>query len=261
MGNLTDLSKRASVPFVKPLSYFNAYPAPFFQSTPNKNSPKEDRNYIVEILLDAARESTTHGIDHMFKRTNRFIQIMWLLSFLASTSVCAYYISQSITDYLSFDTVTKAEQVYVVSTQFPAVSICNVNPFLTNASYEFVQNLLIKNGLISPSDPTNGFNYYFDDTLVSFKFLSGFNALDPNLTDDFRKRFGYEMKDMLLSCVYNLNNCSADDFYWYFDMQFGNCYIFNSGIIRIFKNSILKKFKKGLFLSKGNMRTDQMRLY
>ena len=34
---------------------------------------------------------------------------------------------------------------------------------------------------------------------------------------------------MLISCIFNYQYCYADDFIWYYDTFYGNCYSFNSG--------------------------------
>ena len=202
---------------------------------PSNDEKKEDKmHHILEILMDSAADSSTHGIDHMFKRDNICIRLFWLVCFLASAGVCAYMIAMSITNYLEFDTVTKAEQIYAVSTEFPSVSICNLNPFMTNYSSQFVEKILIENGIVNPLAPTAVFNYVFGDSLMMFRYFAGTNALNPNLTDEFRKTLGYSMKDMMISCTYNFNPCTADDFVWYYDILYGNCFKFNGGILTQF---------------------------
>ena len=185
-------------------------------------------NYITEIIISSANDSTVHGIGHFFKREHPFIKSIWLLLFLVSTGVCIYVISQTVISYLSFETVTKAENIYVDITQFPVIAICSLNPFMTNVSFEFVKNILVDNGLINNSN-TEGFKYYFDDVIKTFRFLSGMNALNTNISSEYRKQFGFDIKEVLLSCTFNFKLCSADDFEWYFDLMYGNCYKFNSG--------------------------------
>jgi hypothetical protein len=33
---------------------------------------------------------------------------------------------------------------------------------------------------------------------------------------------------MLISCLYNFKACNSDDFEWFYDTVYGNCYKFNS---------------------------------
>lgn len=179
--------------------------------------------YIADIIVESAYESTTHGIPHFFRRQNWLIRIIWAACFLAAAVVCNYLIAQSIFNYFNYNTVTKAQRVHRISSEFPTVSVCNLNPFTTNKSHEFVKSILDQNNLNTP------WNTVFESTLKSMKYVVSLSAYSNNLTDSDRKLFGYELKDMLLSCTFSLLPCSVNDFEWYYDMFYGNCYRFNSG--------------------------------
>ena len=191
--------------------------------------PTRHPNYIKEILIAAADDSTTHGIDHFFKRHHPFIRLVWAVCFFASAAICFYMIAMSILAYLDYETVTKAQHINELTADFPTVSICNLNPYLTNSSWAFVEDILVKNGLLNPLAPTAAFQYIFSDYLLIFRFLSGINSINPNLADSLRKSFGYDLNETLLSCIYNMEICTVDDFEWYYDIVYGNCYKFNSG--------------------------------
>lgn len=109
------------------------------------------REQIKEIVYESATGSTAHSIPHIFKRENRFLKFFWLLCLLAATGVCAWMVSLTIADYLTFETVSKTESVLEIPSTFPTVSFCNINPFVTNYSFSFVQDLLTKNGLYFPA--------------------------------------------------------------------------------------------------------------
>ena len=52
-----------------------------------------------------------------------------------------------------------------------------------------------------------------------------------NLTNSSSQRYlGYEISDMLFSCTFNWIFCSANDFSYFYDPFYGNCFTFNSGI-------------------------------
>lgn len=203
----------------------------FLTSETNQNDQnrKISGHQVLEIIMESTTESTTHGLGHMFKRDHICIRLFWLVCFLVSAAVCGYMIAMSIISYLEYETVTKSEKVFAVSTDFPQVSICNMNAFLTNESVEFVSQLLAQNQLNDPAY----FNTIFADTFLILQYFAGTNALNPNLTDDFRKSLSYQFKDILLSCTYNLIPCTADDFVWYYDILHGNCFKFNSGINKV----------------------------
>jgi hypothetical protein len=51
---------------------------------------------------------------------------------------------------------------------------------------------------------------------------------DPQISDNFRKSLGLTIKEMLISCTFNSIECSANDFIWFYDTYYGNCFIFNA---------------------------------
>ena len=132
-------------------------------------------NHIKEIIVSAADESTTHGIDHIFKRSHPFIRFVWVVCFLASSAVCFYMMTISILTYLDYETVTKAEKIVEQTVDFPTVSICNLNPYLTNSSWEYVKSVLIENGLINSTVPTDTFKYllsnYYNFQIINYDFF------------------------------------------------------------------------------------------
>lgn len=230
---------------VAPLSsekQFSSSINPNMQHGPIKETPTSLK-IIGDIIVDSALDSTMHGIPHFFRRHHLVNRIFWAVCFLASAGVCSWLIAQTITDFLDFDTVTKTQSVHLVTTEFPTVSICNVNAYMTNTSYEFVKSVLVSNGLMNPVAPPEAtFRFFLEDTLKLLRFVTGMNAFS-SLSNATRRSFGYRLEDMLLSCTYNLNPCTANDFEWYYDINFGNCYKFNGGNKQT-KNFLKLKYDK-----------------
>lgn len=103
----------------------------------NKDHP------IVEIIYESALDSTGHGIPHIFTRhKNPLVRIMWFVCFLAASGCCAWINTTSISDFFDYEAVSKTETILEIPTAFPTVSLCNINPFVTNYSIQFVQMIL-----------------------------------------------------------------------------------------------------------------------
>ena len=184
---------------------------------------------VIEIILDSLTESTAHGLSPIVKRQHSFIRFVWVFCLLLSAAVCAYMIALGIMAYFSYETVSKTEKVNLYATEFPALTICNTNAFMTNTSLGFVNDILVKNYIINGNNSRDSFSKMTGELLLNSRYLTGLNALSPYLTDEFRKSLGYNMSDMLFSCIYSFNRCTSDDFYWYYDALYGNCFTFNSG--------------------------------
>ena len=77
-----------------------------------------------------------------------------------------------------------------------------------------------------------------------FNFIYSFS----NLTIDEKKSLGHQLDDILLSCEFNSQPCDSSDFSWFFDITYGNCFTFNTGI-NLKKQTILAGSNFGLKLS------------
>ncbi|CAF0973970.1 unnamed protein product [Brachionus calyciflorus] len=71
-----------------------------------------------------------------------------------------------------------------------------------------------------------------------FELIAKSNALNYNIPDEIRRSFGFSLDDILISCLVGTIECLKDDFLWYFDVTYGNCYLFNTGK---FQNGSLKQ--------------------
>ena len=82
-------------------------------------------------------------------------------------------------------------------TLFPKVAFCNRNMYQTEYAYDLLQS-----------------SEYQDPSFLSI---------------EEKKRLGHDLNDILISCYFDNTECSSSDFTWTFDLQYGNCYTFNSG--------------------------------
>lgn len=203
------------------------------KKNPQSANKHKSRHYAVDIILNTCEDSTTHGLNPIVKRHNPVIRTVWILCLLASSIVCSFMITKSIMSYFDYETVTKTNRINLISADFPAVTICNVNPFVTNVSAQFVEDIMRTNGLIDPRllNPADWFKDWTAFDLMNVRYFANTNALDNSTySDAFRQSFGYPLSDMLLSCSYNYADCSLeDDWIWFYDVIYGNCYTFNSG--------------------------------
>ena len=80
---------------------------------------------------------------------------------------------------------------------------------------------------------------------------------DKSLTVADKRKFGFEISYMLLTCFFNDKPCTANDFTWHYDFSYGNCFTFNSGynssgskipILKMNEPGSDRSFKLELFL-------------
>jgi hypothetical protein len=191
--------------------------------------------------------SSFHGIPNIIHTKRNRIKVIWWLFLLASISTCSYLVTQSVLNYFKFDVITKIRHIKDQPTLFPRVSICNSNMFTTNYADEFIKKKLEDYGIgdiynssvlenLFPSDTRNS----FFNKLEFSKYLVKSYAKSQRTSDEERRKLGYDIKDILISCKFNGNECSEEDFVWSYDFYYGNCFDFNSGLDKNGKQIDLK---------------------
>jgi len=102
---------------------------------------------LKKRFVEWSSSSTSHGYPNIFRTDKWLIKIMWFLFILLSTGFCFYMVTKSVMDYLNHDVVTKIRVFNEAPIEFPTITICNLNPFTTNASIEYINNMK-QNGTI-----------------------------------------------------------------------------------------------------------------
>lgn len=174
-------------------------------SSPTRKKPLR---FVFDIILSSCADTTTHGISPIIKRDNLIIRSLWVICFLASSIVCSYLTALDIMTYLEYETVSKTNKIRLFSTEFPAVTICNTNPFMTDESLEFVNKLLIKSKQLDTNKTSlESLSRLTSVNIFYNRYYVGTNALDPALNDTLRKSLGLDIEQMIFSCAYDFKNC------------------------------------------------------
>jgi hypothetical protein len=174
-------------------------------------------------------KSTCHAWPNILRTPHTSIKLIWLLFFVLSASTCAITLVQSINAYMQFEVIVNVQYEKTGNIRFPAVSICNLNPFLTNTSAESIRQLLydmnVTDLVISDVLDANA-GRFLNQHFTFSKFLYQSRLLSNNFTNEQRKDALIQLEDMLLSCKYGTESCSANDFEWFFTFDYGSCYKF-----------------------------------
>ncbi|XP_051786979.1 acid-sensing ion channel 4-A-like [Erpetoichthys calabaricus] len=150
-------------------------------------------------LAGFANSCALHGINHIFVSGRLGIkQTLWALAFLVSLAFFLYQAAKCAIFYLEHPHVTALDEEASPEMVFPAVTICNINRFrfsaLTDADIYHLANLT---GL----PPKNKDGHKATDLVYP----------EPNMEDIFN-RTGHQLEEMLMSCNFSGENCSAKDF-------------------------------------------------
>uniref|UniRef100_A0A8B9GTD1 Acid sensing ion channel subunit family member 4 n=1 Tax=Astyanax mexicanus TaxID=7994 RepID=A0A8B9GTD1_ASTMX len=186
-----------------------------------KKQQDGDRESLIEEscsppakdLASFANSCSLHGINHIFVSGRLGVrQTLWALAFLASLALFLYQAAKCAISYLEHPHVTALNEEATPEMVFPAVTICNINRFrfsaLTDADIYHLANL----------------------TGLPPKNKDGHKPTDleypaPDMQDIFN-RTGHQLDEMLKSCNFSGQNCSAEDFSVVYT-RYGKCYTFN----------------------------------
>ena len=116
--------------------------------------------------------------------------------------------------------------------------------FSTKEAYDFLNSLDTDGTFKSMKNMS-----FYEIGLTYRQILLTIEALLSNKTDDFKKSMGHDLKDILIGCKFNFQKCTADDFIWSWNVNYGNCFSFNSGFNSTpLKYSDMAGYKYGLEL-------------
>jgi len=80
-----------------------------------------------QSIFELLSQSTIHGIPKAVSSKRTFFRFMWIFLLALFSVACFYYATKSITEFFNYDTVTTFKNIYEERSQFPAISICNIN--------------------------------------------------------------------------------------------------------------------------------------
>ena len=197
-----------------------------------RETKSKNQNEIIESTKETLEGSSIHAIPNITRNKFLTIKLLWLFCFLGSFGVCAWFIYQSVLDYLKYDVVTKFDIRYEDSLRFPLITICNLNYFATSFAFAF------SNQIFNKTNPNKV-------ETITAKVLSNF-YVQTNQID--KKIIGFNFNETILNCAFSLESCNLKtDFDEYFDPLYGRCYRFNSG-----KNMIGQQVKQKYAYQSGN---------
>ena len=183
---------------------------------------------IKKAFIDTVLSSTSHGIPNIFRSNKTFFKVMWTILFILCFAVCCLSILVSVITYLKWDVVTSIDYISEIPTKFPAISLCNLNPFITDYAINLTTNIFIAQKLFSLMSLSPTIRDINVNSIINQNLIHS-NLLTTSYTDDQRKQLSYPIEYMLLYCQFSLKDCNASDFDWFYDPSYGNCFTFNSG--------------------------------
>jgi len=194
----------------------------------------EKSDLIISLIKEGIGNEAAQAFIKIFQREKPIAKLFWTLSLLMSSGVCSFLVANSLINYLNFDTNTSMSTIFETPIQFPKITICNQNQFTTQYAYEFLNEINVK---YYPE--ANLFNQTQMDALNTSQKLNLIGNLystanshifSKNFPSENKKKLGQPLEEILFNCMFNNLPCTSDDFTWKYDRNYGNCFVFNSGL-------------------------------
>ena len=205
---------------------------------------------IKKCMLRWCEYCTWGGINNMVRTERKSVFTIWLVFYLSSITYCIYNCTNLTISFFNYDVLINMEFKTEMPTDFPAVTICNLNPIDRTKARTYINQVLnasdlnyVRNTFLIDIDPSTVLN------LVKSSIISDLNLNYSN--------FGFSLDYMMLTCQFNGYSCNKSDFITTYNYDYGNCFTFNSGydsngnqipIKQISEAGSDKSFKIELFL-------------
>ncbi len=230
-------------------------------------SKKIFKKKLFELIKDEFEDwcsnSTSHGIPNVVKSKNTVLKISWLILFILSSALCLYSVVPSVIKYLQYNENTGVQQIIDLPTEFPSVTICNLNPYSVFFD-EFVKEELkdinelkdyntytadfmnylygeySKLNLTLNNTQSNARWNYISTIEKNINFFIFLNYIEENITK-YEDLIYKEFTESIISCEFNGISCqNKSDFKMLKSIQYSLCFTFNGD-----KNNVKKIGRTG----------------
>lgn len=163
-----------------------------------------------------AHTSTLHGLRFVFPYGPPSMRrLLWAAVLLTSLGLLTLELAERLAYFLSYPHVTSVDAVVSSSLVFPAVTICNLNVYrfsrLTrNDLYHAGELLALLDVHLNIPQP----HLAEPDVLAFLQEKGNFTKYKPTpfSMKEFMERVGHDLKEMILYCRYQGQECSHSDF-------------------------------------------------
>ena len=206
---------------------------------------------MKDSLKEYSLSTTFHAMPNIMRSERLFFKIMWMFCLLGSSLYCLVMVVRSITSFLDHKVMINIEIIEENSVEFPAVTFCNLNQFASDNALEKLSQFKKNN-----PEYLNASNMSIGKQVFDIKNSFHSYSMSQNLTDAYRRNYSLPLEDIIIECQIGISKCTADDFYWFYDSIYGNCFTFNKG-----KNSKGESKNIAKMYNKGSLTGLRLQLY
>lgn len=205
-----------------------------------KNHKENEMKDFASVAKHLLKKSSIYAVSQMGQARSPYRKMLWMLVLFAGLFGCCLQIYRFCTLYFQYPVVVNLHVENKWSLEFPAVTICNLNrmkrdyeecmeknktadncqtPTMVGSAHKI--KISERRIVASCSNLLSGLK---DKNLHDrIKFLTKYSQMDP----ESRKNFGHQLRDFIVNCSFNDEPCYEDNFSYFQNLKYGNCYTFN----------------------------------
>ena len=160
------------------------------------------KNEIRELVIEQFKTTSAHGLSKIFQTKNISLRIFWVVFWLTAFGNAIYFISVGTQDFYKYEVNTKSRIINERPANFPKVTICNLDPFVTSQSVRFLANIIREEpgrwDINEDDDDMTIVNNVIAYEIPSFKETALYKALKS----EDRNLLGYSESELFEKCQF-----------------------------------------------------------
>ncbi|XP_048747868.2 degenerin deg-1-like [Ostrea edulis] len=180
-----------------------------------KKSKGEKYSSVKDVLHSLISQSSLHGFPRILSSTHWYQKILWTILVCVTCGFLVYQLYQLFYEFNNYPTKTKVS-IKRGTLQFPAVSICNMNP-VKNSSLALIDGTeFYKVMTLDPNEISVDIEVTYDQNLENNNSSDSFDLNEHNSKSDYEYYYNPETNNGSSGDYENYDN----DFSWANDITF-----------------------------------------
>ncbi|XP_035824940.1 amiloride-sensitive sodium channel subunit gamma [Aplysia californica] len=167
-----------------------------------------------QLFTEFSESTSMHGLQRAVNSVSKWRRPIWAVLVICGAAVATYNLAKTLQDFVNYPTSTKISETYKTSLDFPAVTICNLNP----------ARMSLFNRTGKWTDLEASWN---EDRLNISKRQRELATVLRETDEGVRTEQSHKIKTMIVDCQFDNRKCTHADFQEMPSSKYGSCYTFN----------------------------------